>query len=102
MASTCRRYAASGVAQGGEFRVNLYATGDQRYPSVAVDFDGDAVIAWESLRDSVGSGFGVFARQFPPGICGGTAVTESRIPVRTVPQRLRFVFDQSRAKRGCG
>ena len=87
-----KRYAASGVAQGDEFRVNLYTTGDQRYPSVAVDFDGDAVIAWES-RDQDGASFGVFARQFPPGIAA-PAVTESSFLSETAPQRLRFVFDQ--------
>ena len=87
-----KRYAASGAAQGGEFRVNTFTPGDQRYPVVALDFDGDAAIAWES-RDQDGSALGVFARQVAPGI-PAPAVSEAAFRFQTAPQRLRFVFDQ--------
>jgi phosphoheptose isomerase len=58
-----RRYNASGVAQGGEFRVNTYTAGNQNYPSIAMDSDGDFVIAWQSnLQD--GSDYGVYAQRY--------------------------------------
>ena len=41
-----QRYNAVGVAQGGEFRVNTSQAGDQLYPMVAMDADGDFVITW--------------------------------------------------------
>lgn len=43
-----QRYNASGVAQGGEFRVNNTTAGDQNYPDIAMDEDGNFVICWVS------------------------------------------------------
>ena len=57
-----QRYDSDGVAQGSEFRVNTYTTGSQQDPSVAVDADGDFVVAWQSGQD--GSGYGVYARRY--------------------------------------
>jgi hypothetical protein len=58
-----QRLDAAGVAQGDEFRVNSFTTNDQRFPSVAVDADGDFVVVWESLGQD-GSADGVFGRRF--------------------------------------
>ncbi len=58
-----QRYNASGAAAGGEFLVNSYVTGQQMLPSVAMDFEGDFVVAWES-NDEDGGGFGIYAQQF--------------------------------------
>ena len=33
---------------GGEFRINGFTTSSQYFPSVAVDPNGDFVVAWES------------------------------------------------------
>jgi len=44
-----QRFDARGVAQGGEFAVNTVSKGDQNLPSVALDADGDFVVAWQSL-----------------------------------------------------
>jgi RHS repeat-associated protein len=41
-----RRYNAAGVAQGGEFLVNTTTTNRQFDPAVAMDADGDFVVAW--------------------------------------------------------
>ena len=57
-----QRYDASGVAQGGEFRVNSYTTGDQRASAVAVSPDGDFVVVWHS-RYQV-SGYDVFGQRY--------------------------------------
>ncbi len=43
-----QRFDAEGASAGGEFQVNSYITGDQRYPSVAVSPNGDFVVVWQS------------------------------------------------------
>lgn len=43
-----QRYAANGAPQGGEFLVDTGTGGDQTAPSVAMDADGDFVVAWET------------------------------------------------------
>ena len=55
-----QRYNASGIAQGSEFQVNTYTTHGQSIPSIAMDSDGDFVIAWGS-KDQDGSSYGVYA-----------------------------------------
>jgi len=61
-----QRYNASGMVQGAEFQVNTYTTNPQRFPSIAMDSDGDFVISWESgSQDEVGyDGFGVYAQRY--------------------------------------
>lgn len=41
-----QRYNSSGVAQGGEFRVNPTVKGNQQFPSSAMDADGDFVVVY--------------------------------------------------------
>ncbi len=43
-----QRFASGGTALGGEFQVNTYTTNSQFIPAVAVDADGDFVVAWTS------------------------------------------------------
>jgi hypothetical protein len=43
-----QRYDTSGNPQGGEFRVNSTTVGPQFIPAVAMDPDGDFVVAWTS------------------------------------------------------
>ncbi len=43
-----QRYASNGSTQGGEFQVNTYTTGAGDQPQVAMDIDGDFVVAWSS------------------------------------------------------
>lgn len=60
-----QRYASTGSAVGGEFRVNVYTTTDQRNPDVAVS-QGGAVITWQNYTpDDVKA-----ARVFPSGTLG--------------------------------
>ena len=58
-----QRYNAAGVAQGGEFQVNTYTTGDQINPSVAMDAAGEFAITWQSDAQD-GSGFGVDVQRY--------------------------------------
>jgi hypothetical protein len=43
-----QRYAATGDPLGGEFVVNTFAADQQRFPAVAVNDAGDALVAWRS------------------------------------------------------
>jgi hypothetical protein len=58
-----QRYSAAGEAQGGVFLVNTTTANEQRWPAVAIDADGDFVVAWQSL-DQDGDGYGIFARRY--------------------------------------
>ena len=49
-----QRFAANGAALGGQFQVNTYTTGGQRYPQLAVDASGNFVVVWHSYG-SVGT-----------------------------------------------
>lgn len=57
-----QRYDSEGAAQGSEFLVNTYTTGAQKNCSVAMDQDGDFVIAWQSTQD--GSSDGIYAQRY--------------------------------------
>lgn len=58
-----QRYDALGVPQGGEFAVNQHTTSGQQFATVAMDSDGDFVVAWESVVQD-GSSYGVYARRY--------------------------------------
>jgi hypothetical protein len=57
-----RRFDSLGAAQGGEFKINSYSLGPQKFPAVAAMPDGRFVVAWASQQD--GETYGVFARRF--------------------------------------
>jgi hypothetical protein len=58
-----QRFNASGVAQGGEFRVNTYTTGYQFLGTVAMAPNGTFVVAWTSYGQD-GDYYGVFGQRF--------------------------------------
>jgi hypothetical protein len=58
-----QRYSAGGVPQGGEFRVNTYTTDSQTNPAVAMDAQGDFVIAW-NRSDQAGQTTGIYAQRY--------------------------------------
>src|SRR5439155_1490486 len=58
-----QRYSAAGVAQGPEFRVNTFTTGDQNFPAIAIDAAGDFVVAWSSYNQD-GSDYGVYHKRY--------------------------------------
>jgi uncharacterized repeat protein (TIGR01451 family) len=56
---------AAGDPAGSEFQVNTHITGVQNNPSVAMDADGDYVIAWQSLfQQPGGEGYGIYAQRY--------------------------------------
>ncbi|MEZ0579977.1 Calx-beta domain-containing protein [Nocardioides sp. MH1] len=71
-----RRYNPAGSAQGGESRVNTTTSLMQRQPTIAMDADGDYVIAWTSDAQD-GDSYGVFARRFRSANGVDLAVTQS-------------------------
>lgn len=58
-----QRYNAAGIAQGSEFLVNTQTVGVQGWPTVAIDANGNFVIAWSSLEQD-GSGHGIYAQRY--------------------------------------
>jgi phosphoheptose isomerase len=71
-------YNSSGVAQGSEFLVNTYTTDSQRFPSIAMDSDGDFAIAWQSYEQD-GSGNGVYAQRYAaPAVSTAFVFTASK------------------------
>jgi hypothetical protein len=75
-----RRFASTGAALGPELQVNTFTTDLQAGAVVAMDADGDFVVAWQSyLQD--GSDYGVFARRHAS--TGAALGSEIRVNVRT-------------------
>ena len=66
-----QRYNAAGAKQGGEFQVNQYTTDKQMDPQVAMDQNGDFVVAWTSFGQG-SLGYGIYDRRYNPS---GAAVT---------------------------
>jgi hypothetical protein len=62
-----RRFDAAGVPEGDAFQVNSHTTGDQRYPSVGSDAEGNFVVVWSSDGQD-GDGYGVFLRRYAPDV----------------------------------
>ncbi|SFI35079.1 cadherin domain-containing protein [Planctomicrobium piriforme] len=58
-----KRFNASGVAQGSEFRVNTYTTSSQYNASPAMNAAGNFVISWQSSGQD-GNGLGIYAQYY--------------------------------------
>ena len=58
-----QRYNAAGVAQGAEFQVNSFTTGDQLESSITALADGGWVVSWTSNGQD-GSGRGIYAQRY--------------------------------------
>jgi Ca2+-binding RTX toxin-like protein len=58
-----QRFAASGTASGGEFRVNTTTSNDQYQPTVAALADGGFFVTWMSVYQD-GSGWGIYGQRF--------------------------------------
>jgi len=58
-----RRFDSSGSPLTGEFQVNEFTNGLQKYPRIAMHSTGEFVVVWSSFG-SDGSGYGASARRF--------------------------------------
>jgi hypothetical protein len=81
-----QRYDSSGIAAGSEFKVNSYYTGDQDSASMAMNSDGDFVIAWVSKSQDYG-GSGIYAQRYFSG--GTTNGSEFRVNTFTSGGQVR-------------
>jgi len=84
----------SAVPSGLEFQVNTYTTGQQLDASVAMDADGDFVVAWTSDGQD-GNGHGIYAQRY-------SAV---ELPARFLVDRLLGLADNRlllRSSHFCG
>ena len=68
-----RRFNSAGVSTASEFQVTTHTLDYQTSPAVALDSDGDFVIAWGSGQQD-GSGFGIFTRRFTSSGVGSVEV----------------------------
>ena len=59
-----KRYAASGIVYGLEFRVNTYISGDQGGPAVGGLSDGGYIITWSNTNGQDGSYTGCFGQRY--------------------------------------
>jgi hypothetical protein len=75
-----RRFSSAGAALGIEFQANTYTPGNQWFPAIAADADGDFVITWVSYGQD-GSVSGVFARHFSSA--GAALATEFQVSTYT-------------------
>jgi hypothetical protein len=77
-----QRYDSAEVPLGGEFRVNTYTTGLQRYPMVTANAGG-FVVVWES---DDGSSVGVFGQRYASGVPDGPEFRANTTTVGTQGQ----------------
>ena len=60
-----QRFASTGARSGSEFMINTYVTSNHRYPAVAIDGDGDFIVAWHSYeQEGVFNFGGIYAQRF--------------------------------------
>jgi hypothetical protein len=59
-----QRYDSSGALLGGNFQINTVTLNSQNLPAVAVDGDGDFIVAWSSGGDQDGSDYGIFGQRY--------------------------------------
>ena len=67
-----RVFNASGAPLTSEIQVNVHTTGNQSTAAVAMESDGDFVVAWSSFGQDAPGSFGTYARRFS---AAGTPLT---------------------------
>ena len=78
-----QRYNAGGRRPGGEFRVNTYTTSDQRLPAVAMDADGDFVVAWRARPGRQRATASTPSATTPPACSPSPAASSASTPTPT-------------------
>jgi hypothetical protein len=87
-----RRIDITNKTGGAEFRINEYTLGNQIYPQVAMDLDGDAVVTWSSWGQD-GGGYGVYARRYTAA--GTPAAGEFRVNETTASNQYMPSVDMA-------
>jgi hypothetical protein len=78
-----QRYASDGSTRGAQFQLNSYATGNQRFPTIAAESDGDFVVTWSSAgsAETDADGFSIQAQRFASD--GSTLGTQFQVNTYT-------------------
>jgi hypothetical protein len=58
-----QRFKSTGIPQGSEFQVNTFNNDEQSHPSIAMDSNGNFVIAWSSMGQDT-SDTGIYAQRY--------------------------------------
>src|SRR4051812_24139351 len=86
-----RRLMLTAAPIGPEFGVNTFTSFTQNSPAMAVDGDGDFVVAWQSTNQD-GDGYGIYAQRYsaagqalprPTGVPAGQGAGEFRVNTAT-------------------
>jgi hypothetical protein len=59
-----QRFNYLGQPIGGEFQLNSFVEGDQKYPAVAIGQEAESVVVWQSDKQD-GSHYGIFGQMVP-------------------------------------
>jgi hypothetical protein len=81
-----QRYDSAGTAQGGEFRVNSYTTGDQDGPSISMAASGQFVVVWHGLNQYGSGDYEIFGQRYDSA--GGAQGGEFQVNSATVGDQL--------------
>ena len=91
-----KRFDITGNPEGDEFLVNLTSVKDQANPDVALNRNGDFVVAWQS-EDQDGFGQGVFGQQFKNisklSFIEGDGVDDARIVFEGTLRQINDALD---------
>jgi hypothetical protein len=87
-----RRFNALGAPNGGEFQVNSATYGLQRLPSIAINAQGEFVIAWDSRDFTNDLSYEVLARRFSSA---GVPGEEFQVSTYTVDAQERAAVAMS-------
>lgn len=75
-----QRYNSSGVAQGSEFKVNTYTTGNQSVPAIAMNATGSFIISWHGGSETGGTDYDIYAQRYSAaGVAQGTEFRVSTV-----------------------
>ena len=88
-----QRYNSAGTTQGSEFQVNVYTSNGQNRPAVALDSDGDFVVAWQSN----GLSFPPFAAPLAPEDDNNYGIAASRFTALAGPEPTAITLRESMA-----
>lgn len=59
-----QRYDSLGQPVGGQFQVNTYTTGAQKYPGISMAQDGSFLVVWEGQGPTTGGFLGIHGQRF--------------------------------------
>jgi hypothetical protein len=79
-----QRYSADGTPQGGEFRVNTTTALGEDSPSIALDADGDFLIAWARFEQTENTN--IYAQRYSAD--GATLGSEFRVNTTTANEQF--------------